>query len=407
MTHDRRSILSSPGASALLATSIIARLPLAMFSIALLVNAQRLTGSFAVAGAVSGAYAISSACSAPWLGRVVDRFGQTGVLVCGATVTALVLVATGLLPAGASPVVLVALAATAGLATPPLEACVRALLPAIVSDPSGLPALFAFESTSLELTFVCGPPLAIVLGAVWSTGGALAISGLVMLGGTLAFAAQPASRRWRPDPEARRPRGGSLRSPAIRTLVLILLGTGTVFGATEVGVTAASKALDSTAAAGPLLALWGLGSLLGGIAATRLGGGARRAGGLTLLLAALAAGHAALVLTTRSVEALGVVILLAGATIAPTEATISAMVDRAAPAGTRTEAFSWVFTADLLGAALGAAVAGGLAQSPGPQAAFAFAGVAGALTVVIALLGSRSIDRATGKSAEALPAVAT
>jgi hypothetical protein len=57
----RPSILSAPGAPALVGSSILARLPLAMFSIALLVHAQRLTGSFAVGGLVSGAYAISGA----------------------------------------------------------------------------------------------------------------------------------------------------------------------------------------------------------------------------------------------------------------------------------------------------------------------------------------------------------
>jgi MFS family permease len=404
--HDRRSMLSSPGAPALIASSIIARLPLAMFSIALLVNAQRLTGSFAAAGVVSGAYAVSGALSAPLLGRLVDRFGQTAVLIFAATVTALVLIATGLLPPGAAPLVLVALAAATGLATPPLEACVRTLLPVIVDDPEALPALFAFESTVLELTFVFGPPLALGLGAAWSTGGALVVSGVVMLGGTIAFAAQPASRRWRPGRVEPRPRGGSLRSPAIRMLVLILVGIGTVFGSTEVGVTAAAKALGSTAAAGPLLALWGVGSLLGGIVATRLGGGARRAGGLMLLLVALAVGHGALAVTTGSAIAIGVVILLAGATIAPTDASISAMVDRAAPAGTQTEAFSWLFTASLAGAALGAAVAGALAQSSGARGAFAFAGLAGALTVVVAAVGSRGIDSATGEPPHPLPAPA-
>jgi MFS family permease len=390
--NDRRPILSSPGARPLLASSIVARLPLAMFSIALLVNAQRQTGSFAVAGVVSAAYAIFSAVSAPLLGRLVDRFGQTAVLICGATLVAASLVATGLLPAGSPPVVLVALAAATGLATPPLEACIRTLLPVIVSDRDRLPALFTLESTTLELTFVFGPPLALGLGTIWCSGGALAVSGLVMLAGTLAFAAQPASRRWRPSPSDRRPRGGSLRSRAMRTLVLILLGTGAVYGATEVGVTAAARALGSTAATGPLLAIWGLGSLLGGIAATRRGGGARRAGGLMQLLAALAAFHAALALVTGSVVAIGAVILLAGATIAPSEASIAAMVDRAAPARAHTEAFSWLFTASLVGAAVGAAVAGWLAQSAGAEAAFVFAGGAGAFTVVVAALGSRSID---------------
>jgi MFS family permease len=173
----------------------------------------------------------------------------------------------------------------------------------------------------------------------------------------------------------------------MRTLVLILVGTGAVYGATEVGVAAAAKALDSAAAAGPLLGLWGIGSLVGGIVTTRLGGGARHAGGLRLLLAALALGHGALVLATGSVLAIGAVILLAGATIAPTESSIIAMVDRVAPAGTRAEAFSWVMTASSAGAAAGTAVAGALVQSAGAPAAFAFAAVCGGVAVAIASLG--------------------
>ena len=395
------TVLSTPRAKALLGSSILARLPLAMFSLALLVHAQRLTGSFAVAGMVSGAYAIAGAVSAPLLGRLVDRGGQTKVLVSGATLTALVLITTALLPSGAPPLLLVALAGATGAATPPLAACVRTLLPGIVSNADELPGVFALESTVLELTFILGPPLALGLGALWSTRAALVLAGLVMLVSTLAFAAQPASRRWQPDPAATRPRGGSLRSPAIRALVLILLGTGAVFGATDVGVTAAAASLGSTAAAGPLLGLWGLGSLLGGIVTTRLGGGAQRSRGLVILLAALAVGHGALLLTTGSVPALGAVILLAGATIAPTVSSIYAMLDRAAPTGTRTEAFSWLLTASSSGAAAGAAGAGALAQSDGAPAAFAFALAAGGLALIVAISGSHSLDNLTRQPAPA------
>jgi MFS family permease len=379
----------------LLGSSILARLPLAMFSIALLVHARQLTGSFAVAGLVSGAYAICGAVAAPLLGRLVDRYGQTAVLIGGAAVTAVVLVVTGSLPADTAPPVLVALAGATGLATPPLAACVRTLLPAIVAEPGRLPALFAFESTVLELTFVFGPPLALWLGVLWSTGAALILSGLVMLVSTLAFAAQPASRRWRPTPHQQRPRGGSLHSPAMRTLILILFGTGAVFGATDIAVTAAARTLGATAAAGPLLGLWGVGSLLGGIAATRLGGAAQHGKTLTLLLAALTLGHAALAVTTASIPALAGVILLAGATIAPTVASIYAMVDRAAPAGTQTEAFSWLLTASSTGAAAGAALGGTLAQTAGAPAAFAIAGLAGALATLTAALKTPTLDNTT------------
>ncbi len=399
-SRPRQPTLASPGAATLLGSSILARLPLAMFSIALLVHAQRLTGSFAIAGLVSGAYAIASAAAAPLLGGLVDRCGQTGVLLCGATATALVLLADGLLPPGAPPLALVVLGAATGFCSPPLAACVRTLLPAIVADSSRLPALFALESTVLELTFVAGPPLALGLGSFWSPGGALVVSGLVMLVGTFTFAAQPASRRWRPQRRTPGARGGSLRSPAIRTLVAILLGTGAAFGATEVGVTAAAHALGHGGVAGLLLGLWGMGSLLGGIAATRVGGGARSSRELVMLLAALALGHGALILTTGSLVAIGIVITLAGATIAPTVSSIYAMVDAAAPAGTETEAYSWLLTASLVGASLGSAAAGALAQSAGAAVSLLLVVVAGALAVLFATLRSPSLGNPLGEQSK-------
>jgi MFS family permease len=392
-------ILSAPGARSLLGSSILARLPLAMFSLALLVHARDVTGSYAIAGLVSGAYAVASAISAPVLGGLVDRRGQTPALVGGAAVTAVALVADGLLGPGAPAPLLVALGAATGLSTPPLAACVRSLLPTIAPDPRRLPALFALESTVLEVTFVAGPPLALGLGSLWSSGGALIVCGLVILAGTLVFAAQPASRRWRPDPVSPCRRGGSLRSPAMRTLVAISLGTGTAFGATEVGVTAAAHALGAPAAAGPLLGLWGAGSLIGGMVATRLGGGARDARGLIPLLVALAITHGALILTTGSVVAAGVVITLAGATIAPTASSMYAMVEAAAPAGTRTEAYSWLLTASLVGASVGMGAAGALAQHAGAGVVFALVGTAGCLAALAAMIGSDRVEVAVGSEA--------
>lgn len=361
-----------------------------MFSIALLVHAQAVTRSFAVAGMVSGTYAVCGAVGSPLLGRLVDRRGQTGVLLGSSLLSAVALVGAGLLPHGASPLALIALAAVAGLATPPVSACVRALLPTLVPGPDELPGLFAFEATAIEVTFVFGPPLALGIGALWSTGVALIASALTLLVGAVLFATRPASRSWRTDRE--RPRGGSLRSTAVRTLVLVELASGVVFGATEVGVTAAAKHLSSAAAAAPLLGLWGAGSLLAGILATRRGGSANGVTGLLGLLAALATLHGALIAGMNDLPVMGIIIFLAGATIAPTAATIYALTDRAAPAGTATEAFSWLFAASTSGAAIGAAVAGVLVQRGGAGGAFLFAGVAGTLGALVVLLRSHHLD---------------
>ena len=245
----------------MLTLSIVARLPLAMFSIGLLVHAQRLTGSFAAAGLVTAAYAVALGVGGPLLGRVVDRRGQTGVLLGAASLSAVLLCAIALLPEGAPLPVLVAMAAGIGLATPPVGACLRTLL----RDP----AAFAVEASAVELTWVFGPPLALGAGALFSTGAALAGAGVILLASTAAFAAHPVSRAWRPAPRVVRPRGGSLQTPAMQTLALVLLAVGVLFGAVEIGVAAASATLGATAAAGPLLGVWGVGSLAGGALAAR------------------------------------------------------------------------------------------------------------------------------------------
>jgi predicted MFS family arabinose efflux permease len=383
------SITSSAGLRRLFATSILARLPLEMLSIGLLVHVRHLTGSFAAAGVVTGVYATALGVGGPLLGKLVDRRGQTSVLLASATAAAALLVAIAVQPVGASLPVLLALAAGIGLATPPVGACLRTQLPALLPDPSAVRAAYALEASVVELTYIFGPPLALCIGALWSTGAALAAGGIVLLLATTAFAAQPASRRWRPAPAQRRARGGSVRAPAMHTLAIVLIAVGVLLGADEVAVVAAANALHSTTAAAPLLALWGIGSFAGGLLAARLGGGARTAAGLALVLGALTAGHLALIPAAASVVALGGVLLLAGATIAPTEATINAMVDDAT--ATTTEAFAWLATAMAVGAAVGAAGAGLLVDRAGPTAGFALAGAAGALAVLATLLRSRTL----------------
>jgi predicted MFS family arabinose efflux permease len=368
-----------------------------MFSVGLLVHAQARTGSFAVAGVVSGVYAVGGAIAAPVLGRLIDRRGQTAVLVASSAVSAAMLIAIGVLPKGVAPPALVLLAGAAGLFTPPLEACVRTLLPGLVSGASELDALFALEATVLELTFVFGPPLALAIGACLSTGMALIMGAVALAVGTVVFSLQPASRRWRPQRDLGVSAAGALRSRAIRSLVAIELATGVVFGATEVGVTATAKHLASAAAAAPLLGLWGAGSLVGGLIATRRGGSATGFRGLAVLLTALALLHGGLLVGTGSLFAMGAIIILAGATIAPAEASVYALASQAASGGAATEAFSWLFTAATTGGAVGAAGAGMLIQQSGATAAFALAGAAGSVAALVAIAAFRALP-STGKN---------
>jgi predicted MFS family arabinose efflux permease len=401
------AIASNPGAGRLFVLSLVARVPHAMLSIGLLVHTRHLTGSYADAGLVAGVYAVALGVGGPVLGRLVDRRGQARVLLLTAVVQAVLLMGVALVPAGAAPGAVIAFAAGIGLASPPVGECLRSLLPGLLAGADAVRAAFALEATASELTWIAGPPAGLALGAAWSTGGALAVAGLVMLAATAAFAAQPATRAWRPVvADGPRRRGGSLRAPAMQTLVLVLLGVGALFGAAEVGVAATADALGTPGLAGPLLGLWGAGSLIGGLVATRLGGGARGATGLALLVGALCAGHLALA-AAGSAVALAAVLLVAGAAIAPVYATVYAIADRVAPAGTATEAFAWLTTAVAVGASIGAAGAGAVADHAGPPAAFVLAGGAGAVALLALAVGGRALGpRADAVTAPAVAPVA-
>jgi predicted MFS family arabinose efflux permease len=179
------------------------------------------------------------------------------------------------------------------------------------------------------------------------------------------------------------------------SLVIVLLGVGTLLGADEVGVIAAARSLHSTLGAAPLFAVWGTGSLVGGLLLTRLSGGSRSSARLTALLVGLTGGHLALILVDRNLVALGVVLLLAGGAVAPTEATLYAMVDAAAPDGSITEAFAWMATAMAVGSALGAAGGGMAADSAGPGAAFALGGGAASIALLINIVRPASPPAST------------
>ena len=201
-----------------------------------------------------------SASAARCSAAIVDRRGQTLVLVAGASAAGALLCDRRRPARRHAPAVLVALAAGVGLVLPPVGACMRSLLPSLVPDPAAARTVYAAEASAVEFTWILGPPIALGLGALLSTGAALAIAGLVLLAGTLAFAAQSELARvaaaGRGGAAARRCAAQPRDADADRGA---LVAVGVLVGAVEVAVAAAADGLGSSAAAGPLLGIWGSG----------------------------------------------------------------------------------------------------------------------------------------------------
>ena len=80
---------------------------------------------------------------------------------------------------------------------------------------------------------------------------------------------------------------------------------------------------------------------------------------------------------------------LAGVFLAPAIACAFIVVDRHAPRGTVTEAFSWLVTTFGVGAALGTAVAGPAVELGGTAWRFAVAGAGGSVALLVLLATGR------------------
>jgi MFS family permease len=253
-----RAVLRTPGVLGPFAAKLVGRLPLGALGLVFVLHVQELTGSFALAGLASGAYALGLGASAPLLGRLVDARGLRAVLPSCAAASAVALVAAALLPGGAPPAALVALAAATGLTMPPLGASLRALWVEALPDPDRQHAAFALDSGAGEILYVIGPVgIAGGIGA-WSARAALVVCAACIVAGAVAFSAQAGTGR-RPGAARAGGRAGALASPAVRGLVGVFCLLGVAFGGIEVGVVAAADAADARGLAGPLLGLWGVG----------------------------------------------------------------------------------------------------------------------------------------------------
>jgi len=377
-----RDVLRAPGALSLFAASCVARLPMGALGLLLVLNTQQLTGSYAKGGLASGAYAIALAVSNPALARIVDRRGQTLVLRIGAPLAAFAIVVLATLPHGAPLGAILAAAAVAGACQPPVGACMRALWPVLLDTADRRHAAYSMEGALLEVVYICGPVLIVAGIGSWSLTAAMLACACFLLAGDLAFAAHPISRTWRPHAERPRDLTGALRGPGVRVLVAVFVLCGLSIGAVEVVVPAALDGTGHRELTGVLLGAWGVGSMVAGLAMGRLGAASDPPRRLALALGAWGVAHAALGASGEPVL-LGLLLLVAGATIAPTLVSANGMLDDLAPTGTITEAFTWTSTGIGLGIAAGSSLAGALVEAASPGVAMVALGGGGVLAALV------------------------
>ncbi|NJP66055.1 MFS transporter [Streptomyces spiramenti] len=381
-------LLRMPHAGRLIAATLVGRLPYATAPLAIVIFARSEGASYTLAGALAALYGLATAVGQPWLGRLADVHGQPRVMLPSAVVSAIAMIALAAigvdpLPAAAAAIVV------AGVATPPLEGGLRALWPSVLKREDRVHRAYALDAVAQEVMFAVGPLVVMVLVAAWSPAGSLLVVNVLGVLGALAVVTSAPSREWRSEPRDAHWLG-ALRSAGMLVLLGAFLFVGVSLGSISVAAVAYAESAGDELISTYLLSSLGAGALAGGLwygARTWAGEPERR---LVVLVAALAAGYLPLVLAPDSVALMTLLAGVAGLFLAPVLACAFVVIDRHAPTGTVTEAFSWLVTCFGVGVAGGTAVVGPILEARGVVAGFGVAG-AGGLAALTVLLSTRGV----------------
>ena len=386
-----RRILALPGAFAFSATGLVARMPIAMLGLGIVLLVSERTGSYALAGSVSAVQVAAGAVAAPYQGRLVDRFGQARVLRLAALGFAVGIATTIAAVEGDWALPLPHLCAgLAGATLPQIGSAVRTRWRHVVQDRAQLDTAFALEAVVDEVIFILGPVLVTVLATSHHPWSGLVAAGLLGTGGALVLgmlrATQPPVH-----PRERGTRAAAMPWRGLAPLMVVGAGLGSLFGSAEVVTVAFAEEAGNRALAGPMLAVWAAGSLLAGVIVGARPPRGHALGQLRWSATALTLTMAPLIVLPTVAGATGL-LFFAGFAISPTLIASISLVERVVPPERLTEGISWVSTGMAAGIAPGAAISGLVIDSAGASMAYTVPVVSGAVAVAAAWMVRRPVE---------------
>ncbi|MCX6395903.1 MAG: MFS transporter [Propionibacteriales bacterium] len=384
MLESYRRVFAHHGSAAFSVTGLVARLPISMMTLGIVILVSELTGSYGLAGQVSAAFVIGNAVVAIPHGRLADRFGQTPVLFVDALAWAL---ATGLLVTAVtedwSRPLPHLFAVLSGATMPQIGSMVRGRWANLVDGDQERHTAFAVEAVADEVVFVTGPALVTFLSTLYAPQTGL----LVALGlgtfGTLALVAQPATA-----PPAHPVTESELREPMpwarVVPIGIAAVALGALFGGLEVGTVAVAEDAGHKAASGALLAVFSFGSLIAGVVTGAVRWRSDPLRRFQSGIALLSIGLFVLPIGFGLVG-LGVILFVIGSALAPTLIAVVSLLESSTPRSRLTEAMAVFQTGVSAGLAPGAFLTGLVADHVQGATTYWVPVGAGVLTLVAAL----------------------
>lgn len=386
-------LLKTPGVGRILAAQLTARFPFGMLSLAFLIHIEHAYGSYGAAGLVLGAMSIGQAIAGPATSRLMGRWGMRPVISVTMAVCAVAIVVMALV---SLPIVaLLAVGFIAGLSMPPIQPAVRTIYPKLVNSKQLTP-LFSLDASAQEIIWVVGPVVATFVAIQVSTVAGILLAAVFLVGGGIWFVSLPEVGRVR-IPRSKRKIGAVLKRPEVLLSTIVGFVLVAACASVEAGVVASFG--HGSADSGIVLAIFAVGSLVGGLA---LGHVPIGPWALTsrMIIVTIGVGLASISLNFWWLAA---TLFVAGLGIAPAFAVLFGIVSASVRFSETAEAYGWVGTGQLIGAALGSAVAGFAIDHYGPTAAILAATGFALLGVIIPTVGRRWHPDLRGRDVSPIP----
>jgi len=364
----------------------IARLPVSMVGIGILMYVEAERGSYAIAGAVSGSISIAAAIGGPLSSRFVDKLGQHRVLPIQILLIVICSMALVLLiPSNVPAPYLFIFSIGSGLAYPSIGALVRSRWTALLVSGPILLTAFSIESMIDELIFIVGPTIAATTSVKIHPAAPQVIAMFLLAGGGLWLASMRNS-----EPPINKHQGKHGKPVILQNGLIYMWGVhiaiGMFFGAVETSIIAFTKIAGQPIFGGIVMAVWAFGSLLGGFVYGGLHFKSALQNQLIVVSLLLVPATVAMVFV-ESILALALLSIAAGIGISPLLIASAAITQRRSPVGRTTEAIASMYAGIGLGFAFAAAMAGWLIDNRGTSYSFALGAFATLFTFAITVIG--------------------
>lgn len=374
---------NSPGLMRVVFAQLLARFPYGMMVLAIVMHVENIFHAYAIAGLAMGAETLMNAISGPLLGRLVGQIGIMRVFIPASILSVSIFLLLAFTPF--APWWVILLCGILGFIQPPIQSVARTVYPRLIK-PELRNSIFTLDATSQELIWILGPVIATFAAAQVSTVFAMLLMAAIQAIGLTLFLSDKNVRSTKVE-KTQKQIGHVMKNRTV--IVMIILGS--VLVASFAGMEIPTVALIDKSLSGAVIAIFSVGSILGGITLGHKKPGKWTVPGFFLLGTV---GYLFALPDPQNPVWLAICLFFSGIAVAPLLGTINAMISTATSEADALEAYGWLNTGQLLGYATAAVAAGflidNLSAASGLWVAIGFSFIG----LCVSLIGNRKPQEA-------------